>query len=208
MAILAIVFAFVFSPLGIVFGIIGRKQTARTGEGGRGLATAGLILSIIFLVIGIVAAVLIGVMAASFVSAVDDTAVAAQISAQSGGRVTDVTCPGLAACRGRRRADLHRNHRRHARSAQGHRDLRRRRDRLVRLHPGRLTRRRVGRTAPPHPLRPPRHAPQVLITATRGSGRTRLLARSAIDQDLRDVAENMIDDLAGPGHDPVGAPGT
>jgi hypothetical protein len=94
MAILAIVFAFVFSPLGIVFGVIGRKQTARTGEGGRGLATAGLILSIIFLVIGIVAAVLIGVMAASFVSAVDDTAVAAQISAQSGGRVSDVTCPG------------------------------------------------------------------------------------------------------------------
>ncbi|MCD2196225.1 DUF4333 domain-containing protein [Actinomycetospora endophytica] len=94
MAILALVFAFVFSPLGIVFGIIGRKQTARTGEGGRGLATAGLVLSIVFLVIGIATAVLVTVMAATLVSSVNNTAVAAQITAQSGGRVTDVSCPG------------------------------------------------------------------------------------------------------------------
>jgi len=39
MAILALIFAFVLSPLGIVFGLIGRKQIGRTGEGGRGLAT-------------------------------------------------------------------------------------------------------------------------------------------------------------------------
>jgi hypothetical protein len=94
MAVLALVFAFVFSPLGIVFGIIGRKQTARTGEGGRGLATAGLILSIVFLVIGIATAVLVGVMAATLASSVNNTEVATQITAQSGGRVTDVNCPG------------------------------------------------------------------------------------------------------------------
>lgn len=94
MAILALVFAFVFSPLGIVFGIIGRKQTARTGEGGRGLATAGLILSIVFLVIGIATAVLVGVLAATISTSVGNTEVAAQIVAQSGGRVTDVSCPG------------------------------------------------------------------------------------------------------------------
>lgn len=46
MAILALVFAFVFAPLGIVFGIIGRRQINRTGEGGRGLATAGLVIGI------------------------------------------------------------------------------------------------------------------------------------------------------------------
>lgn len=53
MAILALVFAFVFSPLGIVFGVIARRQIRQTGEGGQGLATAGLVLSIIFVVIGV-----------------------------------------------------------------------------------------------------------------------------------------------------------
>jgi len=94
MAVLAIVFAFVFSPLGIVFGILGRKQTARTGEGGRGLATAGLILSIVFLVVGIATAVVVGVLAANMTSSVASDQVAAQIVAQSGGRVSDVICPG------------------------------------------------------------------------------------------------------------------
>lgn len=67
MAILALIFAFVFAPLGIVFGIIGRSQIKRTGEGGDGLALAGLIVGaaftalfvvyIIFLVIAIGSAV-------------------------------------------------------------------------------------------------------------------------------------------------------
>lgn len=48
MAILALVFAFVFSPLGIVFGHIARKQIRERGEGGSGLATAGLILGYVF----------------------------------------------------------------------------------------------------------------------------------------------------------------
>ncbi|MEJ7749705.1 MAG: DUF4190 domain-containing protein [Candidatus Limnocylindrales bacterium] len=48
MAILAIVFAFAFPPLGIVFGIIGRNQIKRTGEEGSGLALAGLILGSVF----------------------------------------------------------------------------------------------------------------------------------------------------------------
>lgn len=48
MAVLALVFAFVFSPLGIVFGIMGRRQIDQTGESGRGLATAGLVVGIVF----------------------------------------------------------------------------------------------------------------------------------------------------------------
>jgi hypothetical protein len=48
MAILALVFAFVFSPLGIVFGHMAKRQIARTGEQGGGLATAGLVLGYIF----------------------------------------------------------------------------------------------------------------------------------------------------------------
>lgn len=54
MAVLALVFAFVFSPLGIVFGVIARKQIARTGEGGAGLAKAGIILGVIFTLLSIV----------------------------------------------------------------------------------------------------------------------------------------------------------
>lgn len=57
MAILSVVFAVVFSPLGIVFGIVGRGQTRRTGQSGRGLATIGLVLSVVFLVAGVAAVV-------------------------------------------------------------------------------------------------------------------------------------------------------
>jgi hypothetical protein len=53
MAILGLVFAFVFSPLGIVFSAMGLNQTKKRGEGGRGLAITGLVLSIVFLLIGI-----------------------------------------------------------------------------------------------------------------------------------------------------------
>jgi peptidyl-prolyl cis-trans isomerase B (cyclophilin B) len=43
MAILALVFGFVFSLLGIIFGHIALGQIRRTGEGGRGLAITGLV---------------------------------------------------------------------------------------------------------------------------------------------------------------------
>jgi hypothetical protein len=63
MAILSIVFAFLFSPLGIVFGLIGRRQTRRTGQRGRGLATVGLALSVVFLVVGVGATLYVTVLA-------------------------------------------------------------------------------------------------------------------------------------------------
>jgi hypothetical protein len=58
MAILGLVFAFVFSPLGVVFSAIGLKQIKQRREGGRGLALAGLIISIISIVLGILLIVL------------------------------------------------------------------------------------------------------------------------------------------------------
>ncbi|MEJ2863772.1 DUF4190 domain-containing protein [Actinomycetospora flava] len=70
MAILAIVFAFVFSPLGIVFGVVGRNQTRRTGQAGRGLAATGLVLSIVFLVAAVAATLYVTVLAAQFVGSV------------------------------------------------------------------------------------------------------------------------------------------
>jgi hypothetical protein len=53
MAILGLIFAFVFSPLGIVFSAVGLRQIKQRREGGRGLAIAGLVLSIVFVLIGI-----------------------------------------------------------------------------------------------------------------------------------------------------------
>jgi hypothetical protein len=53
MSILSLVFAFVFPPLGIVFGHIAKKQIRRTGEAGSGFATAGLVLGYIFTVLWI-----------------------------------------------------------------------------------------------------------------------------------------------------------
>jgi len=71
MAILGLVFAFVFSPLGIVFSAIGLKQIKQRREGGRGLALAGLIISIISVVLGILFLVLA---ATVFSSAVEQAA--------------------------------------------------------------------------------------------------------------------------------------
>jgi hypothetical protein len=48
MAILSLVFAFVFAPLGIVFGHIAKRQIQERNEDGGGLATAGLVLGYIF----------------------------------------------------------------------------------------------------------------------------------------------------------------
>jgi hypothetical protein len=38
------------SLLAVVFGVIGRRQTSETGQGGSGLATAGLVIGIVGLV--------------------------------------------------------------------------------------------------------------------------------------------------------------
>lgn len=44
MAIASLVCAFLFAPLGIVFGHISLAQIKKTGENGRGMAIAGLII--------------------------------------------------------------------------------------------------------------------------------------------------------------------
>lgn len=65
MAILSLVFAFVFAPLGIVFGHIAKKQIRRTGEGGSGLATAGLVLSYIFTITWLISVIVLVILAAN-----------------------------------------------------------------------------------------------------------------------------------------------
>ena len=58
LAIASLVCAFVFAPLGIAFGHISLSQIKKNGEGGRGLAVAGLILSYLFTVFMILMIVL------------------------------------------------------------------------------------------------------------------------------------------------------
>lgn len=53
LAIASLVCAFVFTPLGLVFGLIAKSQIKRTGESGGGLATAGIVISIIFMALAI-----------------------------------------------------------------------------------------------------------------------------------------------------------
>jgi hypothetical protein len=63
LAIAALISVFVFLPLGIVFGHIARGQIKRTGESGKGLATAALIIGyspiLILAVILVVSAILV-----------------------------------------------------------------------------------------------------------------------------------------------------
>lgn len=58
MAIAALVCAFVFAPLGIAFGHISLSQINKTGEEGRGLAIAGLVIGYLITVLTIVVVVL------------------------------------------------------------------------------------------------------------------------------------------------------
>ena len=57
MAIASLICALVFAPLGIVFGHISLSQIKRTGEEGRGLAIAGLVISYLVTVVTIVAVI-------------------------------------------------------------------------------------------------------------------------------------------------------
>jgi hypothetical protein len=81
MAILGLVFAFVFSPLGVVFSAIGLKQIKERRESGRGLALAGLIISIISIVLGILLIVLFATVLAP---AVEKAAQAQSASSSAG----------------------------------------------------------------------------------------------------------------------------
>jgi hypothetical protein len=71
MAILSLVFAFVFAPAGIVLGHIAKKQLRTSGEEGGGLATAGLVLSYIF--VGLYVLFCCGIVSLGWFSSTVDT---------------------------------------------------------------------------------------------------------------------------------------
>ena len=55
------------SLLGVIFGVIGRRQTNETGQGGSGLATAGMIIGIV----GLVGAVIVTIAVVAAGNSVD-----------------------------------------------------------------------------------------------------------------------------------------
>ncbi|MFG1610043.1 DUF4190 domain-containing protein [Actinoplanes sp. NPDC049265] len=72
LAILALVFAFVFSPAAIVLGHMAKKQIRQTGEQGEGLATAGLWLGYIFTGLSVALCALYAILIAVGVSSSGD----------------------------------------------------------------------------------------------------------------------------------------
>ena len=65
LAIASLICAFLFFPLGIVFGHMSLSQIKKSGEGGHGLAVAGLVISYVVAVLTVVAVVATVVFAAS-----------------------------------------------------------------------------------------------------------------------------------------------
>lgn len=80
MAVLGLVFAFLFSPLGIVFSAIGLGQIRKRGENGRGLALSGLIVSIVLLAISAVG-IAVAVSSPAFRAAYDSARASASSAA-------------------------------------------------------------------------------------------------------------------------------
>ena len=65
LAIVGLILAFVFSLAGLIVSIIANNQIKQTGEAGAGLAKAGIIISIVFLVLGVIGTIAyIGIFAA------------------------------------------------------------------------------------------------------------------------------------------------
>ena len=71
MAILALVFGFVFAPAGIVLGVMARKQIRETGEEGDGLALAGIIVGSIVTAVWVLVIVFWIIALASITGSVD-----------------------------------------------------------------------------------------------------------------------------------------
>jgi len=65
MAIVAFIASFFISILGIILGFIALSQIKRTGEQGRGLALAGIIIGFVSLILGIIVGIIIIVAAAN-----------------------------------------------------------------------------------------------------------------------------------------------
>jgi uncharacterized membrane protein len=99
-AIVALVCGLVFAPLGIVFGHLALNRIKQTGEGGRGLALAGLILGYVSVAVAIVSVVVVvvflGAVTHSITAGVDESATAGRTTTAQASPVPSVTTPTTA----------------------------------------------------------------------------------------------------------------
>ena len=68
LAIVSLVTSFFFAPAGLICGIIARRQIRDTGEQGDGLALAGIIISAVQIVIGVLALIFMILVFAGFLA--------------------------------------------------------------------------------------------------------------------------------------------
>jgi hypothetical protein len=90
MAVLGLVFAFVFSPLGLVFSAIGLRQVNRRWERGRGLAIAGLVVSVLMMVVGALFWLLVLPQIQEAAESVTSQAVAEELSDMTGTEISPI----------------------------------------------------------------------------------------------------------------------
>lgn len=53
MAIVSLVLAFIIAPLGFIFGLVALSQIKKSGQDGKGIAIAGIVISVINILIGL-----------------------------------------------------------------------------------------------------------------------------------------------------------
>jgi peptidyl-prolyl cis-trans isomerase B (cyclophilin B) len=93
MAIASLVCAFLFAPAGIIFGHISLSQIKRTGEQGRGLAIAGLVLSYVFTVLTVIVVVVSILLAVFAVQSVERLPGGSRYEASPGNALPAFTPP-------------------------------------------------------------------------------------------------------------------
>jgi peptidyl-prolyl cis-trans isomerase B (cyclophilin B) len=93
MAIASLVCAFLFAPAGIIFGHISLSQIKRTGEQGRGLAVAGLVLSYVFTVLTVIVVVVSILLAVFAVQSVERLPGGSRYEASPGNALPAFTPP-------------------------------------------------------------------------------------------------------------------
>lgn len=68
LAIVGFIFSFFIPIVGLICSILGRKNAAECGGNGRGLATAGMIISIVWMVLAVIIGAAAGCVAADIIT--------------------------------------------------------------------------------------------------------------------------------------------
>lgn len=94
MAVASLVCAFLFAPLGIVFGHISLSQIRRSGEQGRGLAIAGLVIGYVATVLTVVVVAVAVIFSAAIIQSLDEAVDSTDSTAGAGASPATPVMPG------------------------------------------------------------------------------------------------------------------